>query len=120
MPVDNTRQSWNIATRNHNAHKGDQAGFLRKGGSTLFPEESQLLGNVKGLRIGHLQCNASRDTLSLDRLGERATLVGVGRSDEAIDFATQLSVDTGLSATFIRRFGLLALPVRSRVTTTSA
>lgn len=36
--------SWNAATVAHNSHRGDshrgdQAAFLRDGGSTLFPEE---------------------------------------------------------------------------------
>ena len=30
------RLSWNAATQAHNSHKIDQAGFLRRGGSTLF------------------------------------------------------------------------------------
>ena len=33
------RKSWNHATVAHNSHKGNQAAFLRSGGSTLFPEE---------------------------------------------------------------------------------
>ena len=33
------RRSWNAVTAAHNSHKLDQAGFLRRGGSTLFPEE---------------------------------------------------------------------------------
>jgi hypothetical protein len=55
---DATRRSWNIATRNHNAHKGDQAAFLRAGGDVLFPEELDLLGPLSGARLAHLQCNA--------------------------------------------------------------
>ena len=42
------RLSWNAATRAHNRHKGDQAAFLRAGGSPLFPEEVALLGDVQG------------------------------------------------------------------------
>lgn len=101
MQVD-TRESWNIATRNHNAHKGDQVAFLREGGSTLFPEEAALLGSVDGLRIAHLQCNAGQDTLSLHRLGTPADLVGVDLSDVAVDFARGLSAGSGLPARFVR------------------
>ena len=54
------RLSWNAATVAHNSHKGDQAAFFRNGGSTLRPEELGLLGDVKGLSIVHLQCNAGR------------------------------------------------------------
>lgn len=44
------RLSWNAATRAHNSHKADQAAFFRNGGSTLYPEELQLLGHLDGLR----------------------------------------------------------------------
>ncbi len=79
------RLSWNAATRAHNSHKLDQAGFFRAGKSTLFPEEMELLGDVRGLDLVHLQCNAGQDTLSLAVAG--ATVTGVDISDEAIDFA---------------------------------
>ena len=59
------RRSWNAATLAHNSHKGDQALFLRQGGSTLFPEELALLGDVRGRSLLHLQCNAGQDSLSL-------------------------------------------------------
>lgn len=94
------RKSWNAATRAHNAHKIDQAGYLRRGGSTLFADEIELLGNVAGQRLLHLCCNAGQDTLSLARLG--ADVVGVDISDEAIDFATRLSAESGIPARFER------------------
>ncbi len=48
------RLPWNTATVAHNRHKGNQAAFFRNGGSTLFPEERELLGNLAGLpaRVG--------------------------------------------------------------------
>ena len=94
------RRSWNVATAAHNRHKHDQAGFLRDGGSTLFPEERELLGNVRGLALAHLLCNSGQDTLSLARLGAQVT--GVDISDEAIAFADGLSVASGLPAEFER------------------
>ena len=90
--------SWNVATRNHNAHKGDQAAFLRSGGDVLFPEELDLLGDLAGRRVAHLQCNAGQDSLCLARRG--ATVVGVDLSDEAIHFARALSKAVGVAATF--------------------
>jgi SAM-dependent methyltransferase len=94
------RLSWNAATRAHNSHKGDQAAFLREGGSTLFPEEKELLGDLTGLEVLHLQCNSGQDTLGLVQLGGAVT--GVDISDEAIRFATALSADSGLPANFHR------------------
>lgn len=94
------RRSWNHATRRHNAHKADQAAFLRDGGSTLFPEELELLGRLGARDLLHLQCNAGQDTLSLAARGARVT--GVDISDEAITFATQLAHDSGIEGTFER------------------
>ncbi len=94
------RLAWNEATRVHNGHKRDQAEFLRSGGSTLFPEELELLGDIHGQSLVHLQCNAGQDTLSLALLGAQVT--GIDISDEAISFAQQLSADSGISGTFER------------------
>jgi SAM-dependent methyltransferase len=94
------RKSWNHATVAHNSHKGNQAAFLRGGGSTLFPEELELLGDLTHQRLVHLQCNAGQDTLSLAARG--ATVTGVDISDEAIAFATRLSADSGIPASFAR------------------
>jgi SAM-dependent methyltransferase len=95
------RKSWNAATRAHNSHKGDQAAFLRRRGTTtLFPEELALLGSVKGRALLHLQCNAGQDTLSLAKRGARVT--GVDLSDEAITFATRLSAECAIPARFVR------------------
>jgi SAM-dependent methyltransferase len=94
------RLSWNEATKAHNSHKGNQAKFFIEGGSTLFPEEIELLGDVAGLSVVHLQCNAGQDTLSIARLG--ANVTGVDISDEAINFAQKLAQDSGIDAIFER------------------
>ena len=94
------RVSWNEATKAHNSHKRDQAAFFREGGNTLYPEEIELLGDLEGVSIVHLQCNSGQDTLSLARNG--GTVIGVDISDTAIDFARQLSSDSGILATFVR------------------
>ncbi len=94
------RLSWDAATAAHNSHKGDQAAWLRAGGSTLFPEELELLGDVSGRTLLHLQCNSGQDTLSLARLGAVAT--GVDISDEAVGFARRLSAESGIAAEFER------------------
>jgi SAM-dependent methyltransferase len=65
----------------------------------LFPEELELLGDLTGKDLVHLQCNAGQDTLGLARRG--AAAVGVDFSDEAIRFATALSRDAGIAAEFV-------------------
>jgi SAM-dependent methyltransferase len=94
------RRSWNAATVAHNSHKEGQAAFLRGGGTTLFPEEIGLLGDVRGKGVLHLLCNAGADTLSIAARGARVT--GVDISDEAIRAAKQLSQDSGIKADFLR------------------
>ncbi|MFZ0546459.1 MAG: class I SAM-dependent methyltransferase [Candidatus Promineifilaceae bacterium] len=94
------RISWNAATQAHNSHKADQAKFFREGGQTLYPEEIELLGDLHGRSLVHLQCNAGQDTLSIARLG--AAVTGVDISDVAIDFARKLSADSGIPAAFHR------------------
>ncbi|HEY0132741.1 MAG TPA: class I SAM-dependent methyltransferase [Nannocystis sp.] len=114
------RRSWNLVIPAHDSHKRDQAGFLRAGGSTLFPDELALLGvtgvggpgervladmtpetgPLAGLDLVHLQCNVGQDSLSLARLGARVT--GVDISDEAVARATQLAADAGVAASFVR------------------
>lgn len=94
------RLSWNAATVAHNSHKPDQAGFLRDGGSTLYPDELELVGELRGKRLVHLLCNSGQDTLSLAKRGAEVT--GVDISDEAIAFATRLSEQSGIPGKFER------------------
>lgn len=94
------RTSWNAATQAHNSHKGDQARALASGHDTLFDEELELLGALRGKRLAHLQCNSGQDTLCLARRG--AIVTGVDISDEAIAFAQKLSSESRIAATFVR------------------
>lgn len=94
------RRSWNAVVPVHNSHRYNQANFFRQGGSTLFPEERALLGNVVNKQIAHLMCNGGQDTLSLAQLG--AMVTGVDISDAAIESAQHLAATTDLPATFVR------------------
>jgi len=99
-PREQNRLSWNAATEAHESHRGNVAAFLRAGGSTLFPEERDLLGAISGLTLAHLACNTGRDTLSLAQLG--ATVTGVDISDTAIAAARRLSRESAIPAAFVR------------------
>ena len=94
------RLSWNGAVGAHDSHRGDLAGYLRAGGSTLFPEELELLGDLEGKTLAHLQCNSGGDSLSLALRG--ATVTGVDISEEAVSSARRLSAEAGISAGFER------------------
>jgi 2-polyprenyl-3-methyl-5-hydroxy-6-metoxy-1,4-benzoquinol methylase len=95
------RLSWDEATRAHNSHKADQARFYREGGNKLYPQEVELLGDLHGQSVVHLQCNSGQDTLSLRRVGA-ARVLGIDISDEAIAFARRLSAESGVVASFVR------------------
>jgi SAM-dependent methyltransferase len=94
------RLSWNAVVGAHDSHRGDLAGFLCEGGSTLFPEERALLGDLNSKTLAHLQCNSGGDSLSLALLG--ASVTGVDISDKAISSARQISSKSGIPANFVR------------------
>ena len=96
---EDNRQAWNAATAAHQRHRGDELEFFRGGGSTLYPEELELLGPLADRRLVHLQCNAGQDSISLARLGARVT--GVDFSDTAITAATALAGALAVPATFV-------------------
>lgn len=99
-PREKNRRSWNAVVGAHDSHRGDLAGHLRGGGSTLFPEELDLLGDLRGRTLAHLQCNSGGDSLSLASLG--AAVTGVDISDAAISSARALSSEAEISASFVR------------------
>lgn len=76
----------------------DVEGF-RAGRQTVEPFEIELLGDVSGLRLAHLQCHFGLDTLGWARLG--ASVVGLDFSQPAVDAANGLAADTGLDARFV-------------------
>jgi SAM-dependent methyltransferase len=92
------RVSWNAVVRAHDSHRGDLSQFFSEGGSTPFQEELDLLGELEGKSLVHLQCNSGGDSISLARLG--ATVTGVDLSDEAVSSARALAERTGTRATF--------------------
>lgn len=90
------KQTWNNKTDVHiNSDFYDMDGFI-KGKSTLNSIELELLGDVKGKRVLHLQCHFGQDTMTFSRMGAKAT--GVDLSDKAVErareFASQLKLDT--------------------------
>ncbi|MEF3275350.1 MAG: class I SAM-dependent methyltransferase [Chloroflexus sp.] len=98
--TEQNRRSWNAVVPAHISHRANEAAFLRHGGSTLFPEEIALLGEVRGCRLLHLLCNTGADSLSLAARG--AIVTGVDLSDAAIAYAQALSVASGIPATFVQ------------------
>jgi len=93
------RQSWNNRTDTHlTSDFYDLDGFL-KGNTSLNSIELDLLGDIKGKSVLHLQCHFGQDTMSLARLGADAT--GIDLSDKAIESAKQIAKDSGTDVKFI-------------------
>ncbi|RYE50500.1 MAG: class I SAM-dependent methyltransferase [Sphingobacteriales bacterium] len=93
------KQSWNNRTASHlKSEFYNVEGFLA-GKSSLNSIELDLLGDVSGKSILHLQCHFGQDTISLARLGAKVT--GVDLSDKAIDAARDLAEKCGFAVNFI-------------------
>ena len=93
------RRLWEARTQVHtNSDFYDVEAFLN-GRSTLCDIELELLGDLQGKSVLHLQCHFGLDTLSMARLGARVT--GVDFSETAIAEARRLAGSTGLDADFV-------------------
>ena len=97
---DANRTLWNAMTAvNLKGEFYDVEGFIA-GRNSLTDLELELLGDVRGKRIFHLQCHFGQDTLSLARMG--ATVTGLDLSDVAIAEAKKLQTRCGLQAEWIQ------------------
>lgn len=93
------RAAWNEKVNVHfKSDFYDVKGFLA-GNTSLKEIELELLGDISGKKILHLQCHFGQDTLSLGRIGAEVT--GVDLSDRAIEKANELAHDAGIEAHFI-------------------
>ncbi|WP_420379240.1 class I SAM-dependent methyltransferase [Gilvibacter sp.] len=96
---DINKASWNKRTAVHiTSEFYDLPAFLA-GKNSLNSIELNLLGELKGKSILHLQCHFGQDSLSLARMGAKVT--GVDLSDAAIAKAEQLNTTLNLDAEFI-------------------
>jgi 2-polyprenyl-3-methyl-5-hydroxy-6-metoxy-1,4-benzoquinol methylase len=100
--VDLNRRLWNDKVEYHVASPMyNVSGFL-SGIDSLNKIEKDLLGDVQGKRILHLQCHFGLDSLSLARRGAQH-VTGVDLSERAIDKARELaeSINVSSSTRFI-------------------
>lgn len=93
------KQTWNDKVDVHIASDFYENDKFLNGKSTLNSIELELLGDVSGKKILHLQCHFGQDTISFARLGAKAT--GVDLSDKAIEKATEFNAQLGLDAEFV-------------------
>jgi SAM-dependent methyltransferase len=93
-----TGKAWDEAAERYEGWLEEAIELIRGGGSNLFPEEVELLGDLHACRRAiHLQCAGGRDTLSLWRLGA-GEVVGIDLSPRMIDLAERLTAATGAPA----------------------
>lgn len=93
------RDSWNKRAQVHvESDFYDVKGFL-EGNTSLKSIELDLLGDLSGKGVLHLQCHFGQDTISMARMGAKAT--GMDLSDEAIAQARKLAAQAGADAEFI-------------------
>lgn len=96
--IEVNRRLWNSwAKINAASDFYDVEGF-KAGRDPIDEIVSELVGDVDGKRLLHLQCHFGLDTLGFARRGARVT--GVDFSTEAIATARRLAEETGLAATF--------------------
>lgn len=96
--LDANRRAWNAAVGAHAASELYDVGGFLAGRCTLDPLETELAGDVGGLRLLHLQCHFGLDTLSWARRG--ASVAGLDFSPAAVEQARALARRAGLEAEF--------------------
>lgn len=97
--LDINKALWNARTKVHTSSSFyDLNGFL-KGNSSLIGPEVDLLTDIRGKDLLHLQCHFGLDTLSLARLGAQVT--GLDFSEEAISFAQEVAKKAAINARFV-------------------
>jgi SAM-dependent methyltransferase len=93
------RDLWDKRVRAHLAHGLYPSDAVESGTYDVREPEVGELGDVRGRRLLHLQCNAGADTLAWARRG--ADVTGVDFSEVAIREARRLADATGLGARFV-------------------
>ena len=97
--IELNRESWNNRLEPHLKSKFYNLESFLKGKNSLNEIELNLLGEIKGKSILHLQCHFGQDSISLSRLGAKVT--GVDLSDKSIEKARELAAQTNSGDQFI-------------------
>lgn len=97
--LEKNRQLWNARTEVHVNSEFYELDKFLAGKSSLNEIELNLLGDLQGKSVLHLQCHFGQDSISLARLAAEVT--GVDLSDKAIAKAQELAQQTGANARFI-------------------
>jgi SAM-dependent methyltransferase len=93
------RTLWNALTDAHFRSAFYDVDSFIAGRNSLTLMERELLGDLQGKEILHLQCHFGQDTLSMARTG--ANVTGLDISDVAIAKAKELTLKCGLQADWV-------------------
>lgn len=93
------RESWNRKTEIHLKSDFYNVENFIKGATSLNSIELELLGDIKGKSVLHLQCHFGQDSIALSRMG--ADVTGIDLSDAAIDNARILAKQCHTDTKFI-------------------
>ena len=97
--IDQNKLAWDKKVAVHVESKMyDHSSFLN-GRNSLPQLDQDLLGNINGLSVCHLQCHFGQDTISMSRMGAKAT--GVDFSQEAVEFGSRTALNLGLDTRFV-------------------
>jgi SAM-dependent methyltransferase len=97
--IDKNRIAWNAKTPFHLKSEFYRQESFLKGQCSLNSIELELMGNLVGKEVLHLQCHFGQDTLSLQRRGALAT--GVDFSEVAIQIAKETAEQLELPVDFV-------------------
>lgn len=93
------KSNWNKRLDLHLNSDFYKMNAFKQGATSLNDIELNLLGDINGLDLVHLQCHFGQDSLSLARMG--ANVIGVDLSDKCVEKAKELSDELALNADFI-------------------
>ncbi len=93
------RNSWNVKVEPHLKSDFYFVDEFLNGRTSLNSIELNLLGDILGKEILHLQCHFGQDSISLARMGAKVT--GIDLSDKAIEAAKELNEKCGTDAEFL-------------------
>ena len=97
--LDINQDSWNAKIEGHLQSDFYELEAFKNGKTSLKGIELDLLNDVRGKSILHLQCHFGQDTMSLSRMG--ANVMGVDLSDKGIDAAKKINTELDLNTKFI-------------------
>lgn len=97
--IEINKKLWDEKTKIHSDSDFYDVKSFLEGKDTLNQIELDLLGDVTGKKILHLQCHFGLDTISLARRGAHVT--GVDFSSKAIEKAKELNTIVGTNVNFV-------------------